>query len=235
MKLTTLLGAVPLLAAPLFAADSSAKDEVAQAAKALASQANYSWRTTVQVPEDAPFRPGPTEGKTEKDGVTYVTMTFGEFTTHAAIKGAKAAVTNRDGDWQSVAELENEEGPGRFLALFVRNLVTPAEQAAELVSHVKDLKKDGDAWSGELTEEGAKTLMRFRRRGGDGGPAILSAKGSVKFWLKDGALLKYEHQVDGSMDFNGNTFDVKRTTTTVIKDVGTTKIELPEAAKKLLS
>jgi hypothetical protein len=235
MKLTTLLSAVPLMTAPLFAADASAKDEVAKAAQTLAGQANYSWRTTVEVPEDAPFRPGPTEGKTQKDGVTYVTMSFGEFTTHAAIQGEKAAVTNPNGDWQSVAALENEEGPGRLLALFVRNILTPAEQAAELVSHVKDLKKDGDTYSGELTEEGAKTLMRFRRRGGDGGPAILSAKASVKFWLKDGALQKFEHQVEGSMDFNGNTFDVKRTTTTVIKDVGTTKIELPEGAKKLLS
>jgi hypothetical protein len=37
------------------------------------------------------------------------------------------------------------------------------------------------------------------------------------------------------MSFNGNDMDVDRTTTVEIKDVGTTKITVPEEASKKLS
>ena len=97
------------------------------------------------------------------------------------LKGDKAAVTNREGEWQSVADLDSAEGRGRFLARIVRGFRTPAAQAAELVAGAKQLKKDGDVYSGDLTDEGAKAQFRIA-------PAS-NAKGSVKFWLKDGALL----------------------------------------------
>jgi len=98
---------------------------------------------------------------------------------------------------------------------------------------VQELKKDGEIIAGDLTEEGAKNLMRFRR-GGEG-PAISDAKGSVKFWLKDGMLAKYEFKVSGKMDFNGNEVELDRTTTVEIKEVGKTKIEVPEGAKSKLT
>ena len=77
-------------------------------------------------------------------------------------------------------------------------------------------------------------VQHFRRGGGEG-PAISGAKGSAKFWVKDGALTKYEFKVSGKMDFNGNEIDLDRTTTVEIKDVGTTKLDVPEDAKKKLS
>jgi hypothetical protein len=36
------------------------------------------------------------------------------------------------------------------------------------------------------------------------------------------------------VDFGGNEVEVDRTTTVEIKDVGTTKVQMPEAAKKKL-
>ena len=57
----------------------------------------------------------------------------------------------------------------------------------------------------------------------------------MKFWLKDGALAKYEFKVQGKVDFNGNEMDVDRATTVEIKDVGTTKVNIPAAAKKKLT
>ena len=216
-----------LLAGSLFAADSSPKDDIIAAAKKLGENANYSWKTTVVVPESAQFKPGPTEGKTEKDGFTYVTMSFGENMTEAVIKGDNAVVTNQDGDWQKTSELENAEGPGRFQARIVKNLKTPAVQAAELAAASKELKKEGEVYSGDLTEEGAKAQFRFG--------TAKNPKGSVKFWLKDGALAKYEFKVQGKVDFNGNEMDVDRTTTVEIKDVGTTKVNIPAAAKKKLT
>ena len=233
MKSNLLFSATFLLAGSLSAADP--KNEVAAAAKKLGDQPNYSWKTTVVVPEESRFRPGPTEGKTEKDGFTHLKMSFGENTSEAVLKGNKGAVANREGGWQSLAELENNEGAGRFLGRILQNFKAPAAQAAELVAGTKELKKEGDAYSGELTEESAKTLLSFRgRASGSDGPAISQAKGSVKFWLKDGALSKFETKVTGKVTFDGNEREIDRTTTVEIKDLGTTKVEVPEAAKQKL-
>jgi hypothetical protein len=217
----------------LTAASADPKADITTAANKLAAQSSYSWRTTVVVPETSQFRPGPTEGKTEKDGFTHVSMSFNENPIHIVIKGDKAAVTTQEGAWESASDLENAEGPGRFLAVMARNFRTPSAQAAELASFAKELKKDGEAYSSDLTEDGAKVFLRFRR-GGDG-PAVRNARGSVRFWLKDGELVKYEYKVQGTISFNNNDVDVDRATTVEIKDVGKTKLDVPEEAKKKLS
>ena len=231
MKRNVLLAAALLCSGSLFAADSSPKDEVANAAKALEGKPNYSWRATYVVPEDSPFHPGPTDGKVQKDGLTDVKLSFGDNTTEFFLQGAKAAITNPDGGWQSLSELDNSEGPGRFFAAMIRNFKAPAAQAADMAASVKEWKKDGDAYSGDLTEEGAKAILTFRRGGG----TASNAKGSAKFWIKDGVLTKFESKVTGTVSWDGNDMDVDRKTTVEIKDVGTTKIEVPEEAKKKMS
>jgi hypothetical protein len=227
--------AVAVLAFSLAAAAAQPKDDITGASKALAEKANYSWRTTTVVPDSSPFKPGPWDGKLEKDGLTHVTLSFGDNTSQFVLKGDKGAATTQEGGWQSLAELEGGEGMTRFFSMMIRNFKAPAAQADQLVSFAKDLKKDGDAYAAELTEEGAKTLLSWRRRSDGDGPAISGAQGSVKFWLKDGALVKYEFKLKGKMSFNGNEFDNDRTTTVEIKDVGTTKLNVPEEAKKKLS
>lgn len=226
MNRIVLCHALVLATLPLLAADPGSKDDVTAAAKKLAEKANYSWKATVVVPESAQFKPGPTEGKTEKDGFTYVTLSFGDNLTEVVLKGEKAVITNQDGDWQSASELEGGEGRGRFLGRMARNLKTPAAQATELAAAAQELKKEGDVYSGNLTEDGAKAQFRFGN--------VSDPKGSVKFWVKDGVLSKYELKVKGKVDFNGNEIDVDRATTVVISEVGTTKVNVPEAAKKKL-
>ena len=235
MKKQMLIVALAGLTGSLLAAEANTKEEVINAAKKLGEKANYSWKTTVVVPESAQFKPGPSEGKTEKDGFTHVKMSFRDNTTELVKKGDKVAFTNPDGDWQTPADAQDAQGPGRFMAGMARNFKAPAAQAVEVAEATKDLKKDGDVYSGDLTEEGAKNLMRFRRGGTDGGPTIKDAKGSAKFWVKDGVLSKYEYKVAGSMNFNGNDIDVDRATTVEVKDIGSTKVEVPEGAKKKLS
>lgn len=233
MKKQVLILSLSLLATPLFAADTSPKDDVIAATKKLADQTSYSWKTTVTVPEGSRFRPGPTEGKTERGGYTYLKMSFRDNSVEAVFKGEKAAVTDEDGAWQLVSEIESDS-PRRFIGGMVQNFKVPATEAKTLVDAVAELKTDGDVLSGDLTQEGAKALLTFRGRRNGNGPEISDAKGSVKFWIKDGAITKYEYHVTGKMDFNGNEREIDRTTTTEISDVGTTKLELPEAAKKKL-
>jgi len=232
MQKNLLIALAAILATTVMAADPSPKDRVTAAAKKLGEQPNYSWKTTVAVPADSQFRPGPTDGQIEKDGFTYVKTSMRDNTVEFVLKGDKAAVTNPDGGWQALSELDAEEGPGRFLVGMIRNFKAPAAQAADIAGLTKELKKDGDAIAGDLTEDGAKTLLRFRR-GGDA--TVTDAKGAAKFWVKDGTLTKYEFKVSGKVSFNGNDRDVDRTTTVEIKDVGTTKITVPEEAKKKMS
>ena len=62
------------------------------------------------------------------------------------------------------------------------------------------------------------------------------AKGSAKFWVKDGVLSKYQYNVQGKLTVGEDKREVEinRTTIVEIKDVGNTTVKLPEEAKKKL-
>ena len=229
----TLLAAVSLLAA-----DANPKDDVTSAAAALGNQQNYSWRTTVEAGNGG-FRRGPTDGKTEKGGCTVLTLSFNDNSAQVIIQGTNAAIKSGDNGWQSAAEaLQDNSGggfnPGTFLARMAPNYKTPAAEAASLAAGATDLKTSTNGISGDLTEDAAKALLTFRRGGNGNGPTVTDPKGSVTFWITDGKLVKYQTHVTGTVSFNGNDRDVDRTTTTEIKDVGTTKVEVPDDAKKKL-
>jgi hypothetical protein len=251
-----LIMAFAIALAPTLRAEGPA-DEVKAAAKKLAEAANYSWSTSTPAREgggNRGFGGGNSEGKIQKDGAACLKLTFGDRATEAVVKGGKAAVKTDEG-WKSGEELAAAPRPeggaggegrrgrgaggGGFAARMAQNFKAPAVEAEDLIAGAKDFKKDGDAISGDLTEEAAKARLTFgggRRGGGGGGggPEISGAKGKVKFWVKDGVLAKYEVNVSGSFSFNDQTRDIDRTTTTEIKDVGSTKVDVPaEAAAKL--
>ena len=233
MKTQLLVGTVMLLATALIAAD--AKEEVTSAAKKLASADGYSWKSTSESGGGGGGRGrgGPTEGKAAKDGTIVLAMTRGDNTMEAVIKGDKGAIKTQDG-WQSLADASEGQGGGRFMAAMLRNYKAPATEAQDLAAKAKDLKKEGDAYTGQLDAEGVKSLLARGRRGGNA-PEISGAKGSVKFWVKDGTLAKYEYNVEGTMTFNNNEREINRTTTVEIKDIGKTKVEVPAEAKDKLS
>jgi hypothetical protein len=237
MKKSILLCALTLAASSLLAADSAPKDDVITAAKKLGDE-SYSWKQTLDFGPNSQFQPGPTEGKTEKGGYTWLSSTFQDNTSEGVVKEKKVVVKTGDG-WKTAEEVGDGGGgfnPDVFMVRRLQNLKTPAADVQDLVSKTKEIKKDGDVYSGDLTPEGAASLltMGFGRRGNNPPPAA-DAKGSVKFWIKDGALTKYESKVSGKREFNGETRDIERTTTVEIKDAGKTKIEVPDDAKKKLS
>ena len=232
MNKNLVTGSLLLIAASLLAADP--KDAVVAAAKKLATSDNYSWKQTMENAGGGGFGGGASEGKAQKDGYTWLSMTFRDNTIEAVKKGSKGAIKNQDG-WRSLAEASTgERGPGTFMARRLQNFKAPAEQAEELAGKTKDLKQEAEVYSGDLSEEGAKSLLTFGGRGGGNGPEVSGAKGSVKFWIKDGVLAKYQTSVKGSVSFNGNDRDIDRTTTVEIKDVGTTKLSVPDEAQKKL-
>jgi len=230
MKRNGLFGIIALWAACVMAADSNPRDEVLAAAKKLSGESNYAWKSSTSW---GGFD-GSAEGKVEKGGAMFLTSTFGDSATEVAFRDKKIAIKPPDGEWQTVDELEaGDEWLGRFLGRWVRNFKAPAAEIEDLVSKAKELKKEADVCSAELTSEGAAELLAGGR--GPDVPPVKNAKGSVRFWLKDRAVQKYELRLQGTMNWGGEERDTDRTTTTEVKDVGTTKVTLPEAAQKKLS
>jgi len=236
MKRNALLGLLTLLAASLFGADPSLKDDVQSAAKELGDKPSYSWKITMEFGSGGPARLGATEGKTQKSGLTTLTMPYGETVMEAVMKEGKGVLKSADG-WQTFEEAmageASQSNPARFLARMLQNYKLPAGQADDLLGKAKTLRKVEGAYVGELTETGAKELLTFRGRpGATNAPTAANAKGTVRFWLREGVLIKYQVQVLGTVSFNGTDRDVDRTTTVEIKDVGVTRVTVPEAAKK---
>ena len=251
MKITTtLLSLVALTAACL--AD-PASDEVKAAATKVAESSGYKWTSTTEMPAreggENRFRPGPTNGATQKDGYTTVSMSRGDNTTEIAFKGSTGVLKTPDG-WKTAAQLaaaappsggeggDRRGGRGRMSGRMLESFKLPATAACELAAKVEGMKKDGDLVCGDLSGDALKEQFSFGRGprggGGEAPPLPEGAKGSVKFWLKDGALTKYEVHVEGTLKFNDREMKLDRTTTTEIKDCGNTKVEPDAAAKAAL-
>jgi hypothetical protein len=242
MRRHSWFAAAVLMAGSVLASQGGPKDEVKSAAKKLGDKNNYSWKTTVESPDSggagARFRSGPTDGKTEKDGFTVLVMVRGDNTVEAVLKGGKGAMKGPDG-WKGLAEVAESGAGGQrnaaaFIARSMQTFKAPAAQAEDLAAKAKELKKTDDSFAGDLSEEGAKELLSFGRRGNNA-PAAANARGSVKFWVKDGMITKYQFQVQGTITVNNNDVNIDRTTTVEIKDVDATKIDVPEEAKKKMS
>jgi len=228
------------------------KEDVKNAAKKLAEQ-GYSWTSTPKNEGGGgggggrTRQAGPVDGKIDKDGWTLLSTKSGDTAIEAAVKGAKSAVKTADG-WKGADEFGQGGGggggggqrdPAAGFARGLRNFKSPADQATGIVDKVGELKKGEDgSYSGDLTEEGAKELLSGGGGGGNRAPTVTEPKGSVKIWVKDGVLSKYEFKLTGKMSFGGGgqarEVEVNRTTTVELKEIGSTKVEIPEEAKKKL-
>jgi hypothetical protein len=242
-----MLAGLLLVAAAASAQAFDDKDDVKAAAKKLADAPNYSWTSTTKNNAETPgpgagrFAPGPMEGKTEKDGVTWYSMKMGENTFETAMKGDKFAMKFKDA-WMGSGDVPAGGQPGRpdpsmFASRMMKNLKPIAQNVNEAIDKLKEIKSEGDGvYSGEFTPEGAKDQLAPNRGQGQGNtpPAVSDAKGSVKIWVKDGIIVKLESTLQGKLTMGTREIVMDRTVTTEIKDVGSTKIELPDEAKKKL-
>ena len=235
MKKTLLIGCIGLMASCLSAADAGPKDKLTAATKQLGDKPNYSWTTTMKEADGSPGRLGPIDGKTEKDQLTFLSLTPGGIPVQVYKKGDKGAAQALEG-WQTFDEIAQTSGTAAAIVRFLRSYKTPAAEAAELCRNAKELKEADGALASELKDDAIKDLLLMGvRREGEEPPKIADSKGSVKFWLKEGALTKYEINVQGKVTAGERTLDINRTQTVEIKDVGTTKLEVPSEAKEKLS
>jgi hypothetical protein len=227
MKTLTLFLTAGVVALTLSGAKADPKTEVKDAVKKLKEESGFSWTSTVKT-VGSERRQGPVEGKSEKGGLTYIKGSSGDNSYEAAFKGDKSAV-NFAGEW-IMADTLGDEAAG--LTRRLKAFKNPADEAESLAGKAEELKKESDGlYAGDLTADGAKELFsQLGRRAAE----ATSAKGSVKFWVKDGLLSKYEVNVQGKITVGGDKkeVDLSRTTTVEVKEVGSTKISLPDEIRK---
>jgi hypothetical protein len=170
----------------------------------------------------------PVEGKVEKD-LSYFKGTLSDNPFEVAIRGEKL-VLNATGDWLTPAEFGAETQVSKLR----QTLRKPGEEITKLWEDVGTWKKDGDTqYSGDLQPSAAKALFALLGRRAAAAP---SAEGLLKVWVKDGQLARYEVRVKGKITAGEEKKEVEisRTITVEIRNVGSTKIELPEQALKKL-
>jgi hypothetical protein len=237
----------------IVAAKAAPTDDIKAAIQGLSTSANYTWTTTTTNNGGGGGGRGgfggPATGMTQKDGLTVITREFNGNKMSTVSMGDKVVRQNQDGVWMTndemMAQFQNggggggRRGRGGFGAMGATTI--PAKQAADLLAGVKgDFMIINGGFSGDLAPESVAPMLTFgrgRRGGGGDGqapPAPANAKGTVTFWVTGGVLTKYEVHVTGTVQGRNGDMDVDRTTTTEIKDVGATKLDVPaEAMQKL--
>jgi hypothetical protein len=236
MKTTSLVGILTILGATLCPGAANPQQTVANAAKQLAERPNYAWTTTFRDAGSSSGRLGPFEGKAEKSGLTFLSFAVGDVPVEVFMKGDKGTAKVFE-QWQSFEELARTGATPAAVVRFLRSYRAPAAQVADLAGKVKALKETAEgALEGELNEEAVRELllMGLPRREGEEPPRTDDPKGSVRFWLKDGALTKYEIKLQGKITAGERILNINRTQTVEIKGVGDTALNLPpEAGEKL--
>jgi hypothetical protein len=221
----------------VWAAHAAPANQVSDAIAKLKTATNYSWTVTTVTPPDAPFTPPPIKGQTDSAGFAKFRTEFGDNTAEVILKGGKVAFKGDEG-WQ-LAVAGDGFSPDTFALNLARN-GTPGDEAGIILKGVKQWKAlDGGAVGGDLGAEAATDLLTFGPRRSDAKanpdmPGPKGAKGSAKFWVKNGALVKYQTHLTGTVSFDGNDTVLDFTRTTEIQQVGTTKMDIPDEAKKKL-
>ena len=140
-----------------------------------------------------------------------------------------------DEGWLSTSEFSGSGGSprsnpmtflARHLSVFAKS---PEVQASGLLKQTNGLRsKRTDVFTGVLNEDGVKeNLPQF-------GVEVSDPKGSVKFWIADGMLVKYSYTVRAHVKFvdQQREVDYDRTTMVEIEDAGTTKLIIPDDVLK---
>jgi len=231
MKTSACLVLAAAVSLAAFPASADPKSDLASAIKKLGEQSSYAWTSTPKTEgSESARRTGPIEGRTEKDGFTRIKGSMGDTSYEVGFKGDKMVV-NYNGDWLSTAEIGENNNAIRRLKAFKK----PVEEAGDLLKRAKELKRESDGlYTGDMTPEAAKELFTLL---GKRAAEATEAQGTLKFWVSEGSLAKYEFAVRGKITVGEDKreVEIRRTTTVEIKEVGTAKVSFPEDAKKKLS
>jgi hypothetical protein len=113
----------------------------------------------------------------------------------------------------------------------------PHEELGVIVSSHSHIAVEGDTVSGTLTELGAQLLLV---RDGQREITPVQASGTFKIWLRHGTVSRYQVTLQGTLAVtlpkSGRVnLNVSQRTLTVLSDIGTTKVDVPDIARAKLA
>jgi hypothetical protein len=129
--------------------------------------------------------------------------------------------------------LEDKRGSRAFTILQF-GVTHPHEELAIIVSsHATFAATTDDLVSGTLTDVGAALLLV---RDGQSDVDVLASDGSFKLWLKDGVVIRYQLKLAGQLLVGRwKKVNVQLSSTTYLRNVGTTRLEIPDEARMKLA
>ena len=216
------------LSAPRTVMGATAAESIANATKKLSESGGYSWTS---LRSGNPFWMGEVKGKVRKDGGALVSLPSRDSSYLTAFLDGKSAAETQEG-WQSLSELENAEGFGRFLGFSLRSYKVPVAELTAAVLIAEKIEGSEGVYKSQLKADGVKKLLSFGRPGE--GPEVMDPSGSIKITIKDESITSYELTLNGSMSFNGNDFDINRSSKVTLSGLGQAEFEFPEKAKAKL-
>lgn len=232
-----LLTSLGLFAA--FGADSA--EQLREAARGLVTAGSYSWKTTIQ---EGQFPTRTLNGK-YSDRTAVVELPGREGAIILVIQQRNRVVQTQEG-WKTLAELQQEatdQPARRFFVRMVQSVLPPHLEVMRLVRAAETVSSEGEVYEGKLSTQGAQDIILLRPRGPRGQAVeaeglqfqVENARGGFKVWVKDGKVVKYTYDLHGTLRFGARDFELNRTTTVEISDIGNTVVNIPEGAKAKLS
>ncbi len=256
MRIVTALVVALGLVAPAWADE---KEDLANAAKKLTDSKSYSFKgeTLVKAPamgggNAAEPKPAKYEGKHEEGVGTLI-----ETDAATIVRVGTKVATCPKQEWRVTEDAPppgggaGGGGRGRGLGQLAqaRPPRAPHDEYKDLAGKLSKVTKgeaqekigeyDCDVYTAEFTSDAARAMAgggmgRMGGGGGGGGGAEIDYSAKGKFWVRDGAVVKAETVATMSGSFNGNDFESTTTKTVSVSELGSAKVEIPEAAKKAI-
>lgn len=107
----------------------------------------------------------------------------------------------------------------------------PHEELGVIVSCQTSLQVDGDMVAGTLSDTGAQLLLV---RDGQEDIKPLAAAGTFRLQILNGTVVRYALKLEGLLEVGGRRVHVHQISSTVVTNVGTTKVDAPRDARRKL-
>jgi hypothetical protein len=210
-------------------------EELAEAARKSVALESYAFKVEAKA-NKGKNQPAPVEGRFQKDQPIGLKIGATE-----GFKKGGTIVTKEGEEWKRLAKPEKGEKKQQPAAAAFSLVKLPHEElegfekSFEKVEKAAEKDKDCTVWSGALTPTAARALVSTGGKADGKGNSTYT--GTAKVWVNDkGMIVRYEivsHLKTESP--KQGALEVTITKTVEILEPGNTKVEVPEAAAKLLN
>ena len=133
----------------------------------------------------------------------------------------------------SAAPFLNETRASSAFSTLRFGVTHPHEELAIIISSYTSMDASGDVVTGTLSDMGAALLL-VRADQSDVEP--IASAGEFKLWIKNGVVTKYQLRLEGVVAVEQRTnITVHVNSTTSLKDIGSTKVEVTDAVRAKLA